>query len=120
MVLMPFVVTGNSTTEGLPTLNPYGTNVVLAGYNAPLGATTAGATAAATPRAVATVDGNGNFNIVATSTTAFSTSNIRCAATDGVTNYWAVGGNTGVGYMGTGPTNVTSSTLTQFAHDSAP
>ena len=102
-----FVDTGNSGTEGFPDLNPNGTNLVLAGYNAALGATTASATAAATPRAVATVDGSGNFNIVATSTTAFSSGNIRTATTDGGTNYWAAGSVMGIGYMGTGPTNVT-------------
>jgi hypothetical protein len=100
---------GSSTTEGFLSLNPYGTNLVLAGYNVPISPTTpSGVSPATTPRAVATVDFDGNFNIISNSYTAFATGNIRSATTDGGTNFWAAGSVTGINYMGTGPTNNTS------------
>jgi hypothetical protein len=107
-----FTDNGTSTTEGYVTLNPNGTNLVLAGYNVAVGSSTpSSATAAADPRAVATVDFNGNFQIISNSYTAFSGANIRCAATDGGTNYWAAGSSGGIAYLGTAPTNITSTTV---------
>ncbi|HLX71356.1 MAG TPA: cadherin-like domain-containing protein [Verrucomicrobiae bacterium] len=108
-----FVDVGNSTTEGFLSLNPFGTNVVLAGYNVPLGTTTpSSANAAAAPRAIATVDNNGIFTLQATSTIAHTGGNIRSAATDGNGNFWASGSVIGTFYMGTNsPTNYISTTV---------
>src|SRR5579864_8223128 len=59
-----FVDVGNSTTEGFLSVNPLGTNLVLAGYNVPLGTTAPNsANASVDPRAIGTVDYNGNFNL---------------------------------------------------------
>lgn len=110
----PFVDVGNSFTEGFLSLNPLGTNLVLAGYNVPLGtAAPASASAGVDPRAIGVVDYNGNFTLCATSTVAHSTGNIRAAATDGNGNFWSVGSfPIGTFYMGTNsPTNYISSTV---------
>lgn len=105
------VDTGNSTTEGFVSLSPTGTNLVFGGYNVPLGTTVPG-TAAANPRVVATVDYNGIYTPITSSTVVYNSANLRSVATDGNGNYWASGSVLGTFYFGTtAPTNYISTTV---------
>jgi hypothetical protein len=95
---------GTSITEGFVNLTPDARELVLAGYNVSYGYTNntiSSDTAAGIPRAVATVDVNGNFTLVTNSTTLYSGANIRSAASDGNFNFWAEGSTGGMGYLGT-------------------
>lgn len=106
------VNSGTAASEGALTLSANDQYIVLAGYNANAGtASIAGTTAAADPRAVATVDASGNFVLAATSTSAFSGNNIRSGTTDGSGNFWAAGAVTGQIYMGTGTPATISTTV---------
>jgi hypothetical protein len=106
-----FVDVGNSTTEGFLSLNPLGTNLVLAGYATTNGAATPGASSTF-PRAIGTVDFNGNFTVQTNSNVAHTGGNIRSAATDGNGNFWSSGSVIGTFYMGTNsPTNYISTTI---------
>ncbi|MEY2409114.1 MAG: hypothetical protein QOF48_1784 [Verrucomicrobiota bacterium] len=86
------VVAGNATAEGAMMRAPNGKFLCFGGYNAAVGvAAIAGTTGTVAPREVATVDANGLFAIAASSTTQFSTQNIRNGVTDGINNFWASG-----------------------------
>lgn len=92
-----------STTEGTLSLSPNGQYLVFAGFVTNAGvASIASTTAAAAPRAVATVDFGGNFAIAAVTTTEFSATDIRSGTTDANGNFWAVGANSGMNYLGGG------------------
>ena len=111
------VNSGSATSEGALNLSANRQYLVLAGYNANAGtAGIASATAAATPRAVATVDAGGNYTLAAASSSFFSGNNIRSAASDGAGNFWAAGANTGVAYLGnnSAATAVSASPLTNL------
>ena len=77
--------------------------VVFAGYNVPAGSSSSAIDSSGTtgsgavPRAVASVRSDGSFTLNAT-TTAFSGGTIRSAAADGLGNFWAGGGNSGIVY----------------------
>jgi hypothetical protein len=103
------VNSGSATSEGLISLSPNGQSIVVAGYNANAGtASVASSSTSTVPRAVATVDYNGNYTLQST-TTAFSGNNIRSGTTDGSGNFWAAGANSGIFYMGSGtPTAVST------------
>ena len=97
------VNSGTATSEGALNLSANGQYLVFAGYNAVAGTTgIASTTATAAPRAVATVDANGNYILQATTSSYFSGNNIRSGTTDGNGNFWAAGAIGGVNYLGTG------------------
>lgn len=108
------VIGGTATTEGLLTLSADSLKLVFAGYDTSTTNTTSlsGATAANINRVVDTVSVLGIAGRVAATATAFSGSNIRAATKGTGENYWAVGGNTGVQYMGTTATAATVFTAT--------
>jgi hypothetical protein len=104
---------GNQDVEGFVNLSTNGQELVLAGYNVNygfVGSFGSATTSQTAPRAVATVDVNGNYSMVTNTTVFFSTFNVRSACSDGNFNFWAIGngGNAvngienGLVYMGTG------------------
>ncbi len=95
------VISGSAATEGLLTLSADSSHLVLAGYDTSLLNAVAlpGSSSAAINRAVDTVGLSGNFGRAAT-TTAFTGNNIRAAVKGAGNDYWAVGGNGGVQYLG--------------------
>ncbi len=107
----------NSATEGFMSLSGNGEYLVLGGYNTNIQTSSlAGFTATNVPRAVATIDGYGNFALPVTNTNIYSTYNIRGAVSDGI-NYWTTGsgpstssgtspGNNGIDYLGTAGSTV--------------
>ncbi len=105
----PMIEAGTGGTTGNITLSPDGQTICFPGYAWNQGTTNVVTSSASTvvPRALGTLDGNGNYTRVATSTAAYSGSNIRGAATDGENNFWASGTastttvNAGVYYFGT-------------------
>lgn len=105
------VNSGTASSEGGLTLSADDQYIVVSGYNAAAGtASIASSSSATVPRGVATVDANGNYNLVATSTSAFSGNNIRTSTSDGNGNFWSAGANTGIVYMGTGTQAAVSAT----------
>jgi len=108
---------GSATTEGLMTRSSNGQFLVMAGYDAPVGtAAVAGTTSAAINRVFGRVGTNGVVDTSTVTTTAFSASNPRGAASVDGTGFWGSGGNTGVIYVpfGTNTTTVVSSTFTNL------
>lgn len=109
------LLTGNSTTECEITRSADGRFIVIPGYDATVGtATPASATSATVPRVIGRVDNNAVFNL-STSTSSFSTQNIRSAASTDGTNFWAVGSGTGTVFTtigATGAGTVVTSDLT--------
>lgn len=103
-----FIQNGTSATEGFLNLSMDRRLLTLAGYNYPRPHTgnLGNASSTIVPRAIATVDGSGQFNLAITSTNAFDQSNIRSAVTDGTNNFWVAGGATGTRYFGPAGTNV--------------
>ncbi len=99
-----FIGSGSSGSEGALMRSPDGKLLCLAGYNTAYGGSTSvsGAMASAVPRAVGTLDVNGNFAIGATTTTQYGGNNFRGGATDGNNNFWGAGAGSGTYYLGTG------------------
>jgi hypothetical protein len=90
--------------DGLMTLTPDGTHLVIGGFNtsAPymsngVPANFALAASTTVPRAIATVDGYGNYSLPIVNSNMFNTFTISGAASDG-SNFWAEGGATGTAY----------------------
>jgi hypothetical protein len=107
------LIFGGSSYEGALTLSADGQNIVLGGYNVPLGSfsgTIDSSSAASVPRAVGSVNAAGSFMLDAT-TTQFSGSTIRSAVGDGAGNFWAGGGSGGVVYLGTRASAATISAI---------
>src|ERR1700678_1806034 len=79
-----FTLTGGFT-EGFASISPDGLHLVLGGYNSaiPLSGGPAAATSTNAPRAIATIDGYGNYLLPIANTNILSTFNIRGAAYDG-------------------------------------
>jgi hypothetical protein len=104
----PMIEVGTGGTTGSITLTPDGETLVFPGYatNLPNTVTITGASTTV-PRAIGALNGNGVYTQAATSTSAFSGSNIRGAASDGEGNFWAAGTastttvNSGLYYFGT-------------------
>lgn len=125
--LLPLPSTGanafildNSITEGFMNLSASGAYLVLGGYNTNTQATSlTGFTSTNVHRAVATIDGYGNFALPITNANIYSTYNIRGAAEDASGNFFVSGsggtgatianGEIGIIYVGNGAlqTNVT-------------
>lgn len=110
-------VAGTSTNDCTLTRSSNGSYLLIAGYTAPVGtAAVAGTTSAAFPRVIGRIDANGVVD-TSTTTTAFSTANIRSATSDNGTNIWAVGSASGVVYTtlgGSGAGTVVSNTATNL------
>jgi len=104
---------GTASSEGALNLSANGQYLVLAGYNVNYGYASSLPSSASTsvPRVVATVDASGNYTLAVSSSSFFSANNIRSGTTDGNGNFWAVGANSGVVYMGTGTPAAVSSTV---------
>ena len=104
---------GAAASEGSLTLSANGQYLVFAGYNTayPYASSLPGSTSATVARGVGTVDASGNYTLAATTSTQFSANNIRSGTTDGTGNFWAVGANSGVVYMGSGTPAAVSSTV---------
>jgi hypothetical protein len=87
----------NSATEGFMSLTPNGQYLVLGGYNTNIQTSSlTGFTSTNVFRAVATMDGYGNYALPITNANIFSTYNIRGAVSDGLGNFWVSGsGGTG-------------------------
>jgi hypothetical protein len=97
------LISGVATSEGFMTRSADGRFLAVAGYNTNLGALTKSLSSTAStnvPRAVATIDGAGNYNLAASTTNAFSAQNIRAGATDGSNNFWGAGASDGTWYFG--------------------
>ncbi len=109
--------------DGLMTLTPDGTHLVIAGFNTSVPyisngvpANFAFASSTNVPRAIATLDGYGNYALPIVNSNMFNTFTITSAASDG-TNYWATGtgataGAYGVVYCGTATAPATNEVLT--------
>ncbi len=110
------LIFGGSSFEGSLSVSADGKNIIVGGYNVPLGSfsgtidnsSTSGGSAV--PRAVGSVNAAGVFTLNA-KTTQFSTSTIRSAVADGAGNYWAGGGASGIVYLGTNSAAATISTV---------
>jgi hypothetical protein len=96
------ILGGTATSEGALMLTPNKKYLVFGGYAQVLPNATplSGATAATINRGVGIVDIAASYTRVATSTSFYSANNIRSAASDGLNNYWAAGGNDGTNYFG--------------------
>ena len=99
----------NTLAGGAMTLTPSGDKLVFTGYTttAPAGIGLGTTSSVAIPRAVGTVNAQGNFARPVT-TTFFSGGRINAVACDG-TGYWAGGENSGVCYLGPGAPGVINS-----------
>lgn len=108
---------GTATNECAISRSTNGSFLLITGYNAPVGtATVASTTSATIPRVIGRVDANGVIDTT-TTTTSFSGSGIRSAASDNGTNLWFVGANTGVVYNtlgGSGAGTIVSNTGTNL------
>jgi hypothetical protein len=99
---------GTASTGGAITLSPNGQLLCFPGYNTTqpyIGSLSASASSSV-PRAVGTVDANGNSQLAANSTSLYSGTTIRGATTDGNGNFWTSGGSVsggggGICYLGT-------------------
>jgi hypothetical protein len=97
------VISGSASSEGGLTLSGDGRLLLLAGYRVALtnsASSLSGATAAAVPRVLAVLDGNGAFALVGCTSNQFSKNNIRSGVSDGCGNYWGAGANSGTVYFG--------------------
>ncbi len=110
----PFCISGSALSEGMLARTPDGKSVCFAGYKVapPLVGGVANSLSSAVNRVVYKINYTGTISAVATTSVAFSANNIRAAVTDGTTNYWAVGGNSGVFRMGATSTDTATVTLT--------
>jgi hypothetical protein len=96
------IIGGMATSEGVISRSANSNFIVMVGYNTdqPYTSSLSSSTSAAVPRGIATIDFNGNYNFITNTRTAFSGNNIRCGASDGSNNFWAVGAVSGTVYMG--------------------
>jgi hypothetical protein len=99
------LIFGGSSYDGALSVTGNGQFVVIPGYNVPVGYITSAIDSSSTsggspvPRGVGLVNAGGVFTLGAT-TTQFSGSTIRSAVADGIGNFWAGGGSSGVVYLG--------------------
>jgi hypothetical protein len=103
---------GNSTTEGMITRSTDGSFIIATGYDAPVGTTGVNSTASATyPRVIGRIAADGTIDTT-TTTTAFSGTSIRGAASDNGSRFWATGGNTGTVYQSLGASGASTTVST--------
>jgi hypothetical protein len=93
---------GSTLTGTALTRSMDGRFMTIGGYNVSLGNATAlqNTTATAVPRAVVTVDSNGQVIMAVVNTSAYSSGFFRGAATDGTNNFWGAGSVGGTYYFG--------------------
>ena len=111
---------GSATSEGALSLSGDGQFLTFAGYDSVPGVASiaSSATTGSTPvaRVLGRVDALGNLD-TSTTTTSFSTNNIRSVTSTNGTDLWAVGGNSGVVFNslgGLGAGTVVSTTVTNL------
>jgi hypothetical protein len=101
--LHALILSGVAGSEGGLTRSIDATTLAFTGYNTNLNSITttalSGTASKIIPRGLATFDAFGNYNLVQTTTSLFSGSNPRYAATDGTNNFWVVGGASGLVYF---------------------
>jgi hypothetical protein len=107
------ITDGTAASEGQLSLSANDQYLVFAGYNVPVGGSVSLAnkntTAAQVPRAIGTVDANGNYTLAAVTTTFYGGNNMRGGASDGIRNFWGAGAASGTVYLGTGtPAQISS------------
>ncbi len=88
------LVSGTAGSEGGLARSLDGTLLTFAGYHADRGAVSgslANQSGSAVPRGLATVNAQGLYTLMQTSTTVYSGNNIRCATADGTNNFWTAG-----------------------------
>ncbi len=105
---------GTATSEGLISLSKDGRFILLTGYDAPVG--TAMVSASNTNsilRVIGRAASNGTID-TSTTTTSFSGTNIRSAASSDGTNLYATGGNSGVVLQALGSSGLGTSISTTF------
>jgi hypothetical protein len=104
----PLTVTGNSTTEGQLTRSADGKYLLVPGYNTTTGlASLPGTVGTTIAREVGRIDGNAGIDTT-TTTTDYSTGNIRGATSSDGNQIWTVGSNTGVGTQTLGASGSTT------------
>ena len=99
------LLSGVASSEGGLTRSLDRTVLTIAGYRTNLGALSSSLSSTlgtAVPREVATLDAFGNYYLFQYSSSLYSASNIRCAATDGTNGFWTAGGNLGTFYLSPG------------------
>ena len=114
----PLTQSGTSTSEGYMNLSPDGKFLTLTGYAAHPQVTTGVATtpSATTPRLIARVDYQGNFNTSTQMNDGFTGSNIRSAVTVDGNSFWTAGaGGTGLTGGGVRYSTVGSTTSVQVS-----
>lgn len=98
------IMSGSATSEGYLSLSADGRYLAFAGYAQALPSTNTVATASGTlvNRGVGLVGGAGlpSYSLMGTSSTFFTSNNIRSASATGKDNVWAVGANQGTNYFG--------------------
>ena len=97
------LASGTASSEGGFTRSMDRSELVLPGYNVSRGSVTgslSGQSAAAVPRAVATVDAFGNYSLAESSTVLYNSNNIRGATSDGTNSFWTAGSPGGTYYVG--------------------
>jgi hypothetical protein len=93
---------GNSTTEGMITRSTDGSFIIVTGYDAVPGTPSVSSSASLTiNRVIGRIAADGSID-TSTTTTAFSGTSIRGAASDNGSRFWATGGNTGTVYQSLG------------------
>ncbi|HEX3717612.1 MAG TPA: immunoglobulin domain-containing protein [Verrucomicrobiae bacterium] len=109
------LISGASSSEGYMTLSGAGKSLVVAGYHTNRGSlaeSLSSTTFAAVPRAIATINGNGNYAIALLSTAEYTTNHIRSAYIDDDGNFWGAGSFHGICYLGLeGPPAIVQDTL---------
>lgn len=84
------VLSGTASSEGGLTRSLDRTTLVLAGYNTDIGSIS---NSVPIPRAIASIDAFGKYQLVASSPDLYSGNNIRCGAGDGTNDFWTAGAN---------------------------
>jgi hypothetical protein len=108
---------GTATSEGLLTLSENRQFVILTGYDAAVGTAAVATTASATTnRVIGRIDIAGNVDTSTTINDAFTGNNIRSAASDDGTRFWATGSIDGVRYVLLGNTGTSTSISTSFTN----
>lgn len=106
---LPITNSGTATSEGFVTLSTDGRYLVTVGYGTTVGtASVASTTSTAAPRVISRISLDGTIDTSTAIDTLFSGNNIRSAATDDGTQFWAAGGNSGVVYTTLGALGGTS------------
>lgn len=101
-----FTTGGSANTEGHLTLSADGRYLTVAGYNAAAGTASIGTTAAATVnRNIARIDMLGNIDTSTKISNAFSAASIRSVVSSNGTDFWSMGGNSGIQYSTFGSTS---------------